>query len=1281
MTIGVGMTQSVAARAADDAPERNAPATDTNADPSAESAGAATPEPTTETGDAPASSPAAASPSAEASSAGTGDAPASPPNATGTAGARAEASDDGASATVQPGRTAVNPFPAATKPSTANPEREAASTPPQLVRKRSVPPFWIDRTWTTHRTRALAFPPVFVHRTPAATSPEKLLHVDLSFTFGWYAKAKERRRYINPLFLFFGGYSERKTTWAALPLLMGYRRVGEQYNFGQFPFVWAWGTKLVKNLAVVPFHYQQKKPDGRQAVTALLFWYGHKNLQDDDRDNDRKHFVAAPVFWRFQRGVKRFDFAFLYLGGQHRGRGTRYGAVLPVAFWRSTGFGNHKEVWSLPWIRRKNELEGRSAWGVPPLLTFRHHDPKRTIFSATPLVWHATNVTRASTFTLAGPFGWYRDPQQSNLFVAPLFYRFRDKTHGATTQLFLPLGWSRKTPERTAVWTLLGGGRKTAQGWGFGVPWALTFATKRDDGSRLGVYAGLLWHAARPARAGQAERDTWAAGPLAYYDRRGAERHLGLTPLLSFFRWGPERAYQVVTPLFWHVHDKAAGKRTVVLGPFYHRKDRAGFDGGLAPLAFWGNNGKHRYGVVPWLLTGHVQDLQAKTKLTISPLFVHHRGPRTRTLGVLGLAWDVRREDERHTAVFPFVYRGRNTERTVVATPIGGHVRRGDSLRAFYALVARHRGPDGSGFGVLPLFYHARRKVDGGWARTTTVPPLVVHHRSPSYDLDMWSPLVWRSNVRGDRPRRGLAVVPFYFRQRQPKGVDVDAGLGFFWSRDAVRRTHTLVVGPGFHRLSRKQLNAGIAPLYWWMDSQEKRRLIALPAIVHVADKKKHEHTTIAIPLWFDRKRSETHRTWAAFPFVFGGRRGHNFTRVSLVPLGYFDVFRLKRNTRFTGFVPLLFRYEKCGFKSDDDPRCRYRLWGSFPFFLYGKDGLGRRTHASILHYWDKRPDDGYKLYTPLFGVRHSPGKVLGWYAGIVGAKTTNTHRRFFAFPLVYHRAHRTHDESVTVAVPPLFVRRNRRDRKFFEAGLVVWQVRRPHKVSTAVLPPLFFYSHAYAERKLLWLAPFFVRDHQISKDLAWTAVPILYTQRRKGDDFDYVQFPLVWHIERGENQGTMGAFVWWDIRVRGKIFQTVPALYFRWSTPEQDTRIIGPGLGWWTRGKGIREGDHGWRMLWGFAGGGVEQGRRYAVFFGRKFDRGPQSAAAQARWEARQARRDARETQRRARAEQRWTAVKERQEARDRANAERRAQRVEEQEARRLAREARHSRRLAGKD
>src|SRR5690606_4814672 len=119
--------------------ERNAPATDTNADPSAESAGAATPEPTTETGDAPASSPAAASPSAEASSAGTGDAPASPPNATGTAGARAEASDDGASATVQPGRTAVNPFPAATKPSTANPEREAASTPPQLVRKRSVP--------------------------------------------------------------------------------------------------------------------------------------------------------------------------------------------------------------------------------------------------------------------------------------------------------------------------------------------------------------------------------------------------------------------------------------------------------------------------------------------------------------------------------------------------------------------------------------------------------------------------------------------------------------------------------------------------------------------------------------------------------------------------------------------------------------------------------------------------------------------------------------------------------------------------------------------------------------------------------------------------------------------------------------------------------------------------------------------------------------------------------------------------------------------------------------
>jgi hypothetical protein len=434
-----------------------------------------------------------------------------------------------------------------------------------------------------------------------------------------------------------------------------------------------------------------------------------------------------------------------------------------------------------------------------------------------------------------------------------------------------------------------------------------------------------------------------------------------------------------------------------------------------------------------------------------------------------------------------------------------------------------------------------------------------------------------------------------------------------------------------------------VAPTTWWWDSVEKRRLLSLPAIFHFVDKTKDSHTTVAVPLWFDRKRPDGRRAWAAFPFVFGGRRGHNHARFSLAPPGYFDIFRLHRNTRFVGHVPLLFRYDKCGFQEGDDPRCRYRLWGSFPFFLAGRDGLGRRTHGALLYYFDRRPE-GYRFYTPVFGITNYPGKTLGVYAGPVGVRYTNTHLRVFAFPVYYRKKARLADQSLTLVVPPLFVQRVRKDRRFFEAGLLVWQFRQQHKVSTAIVPPIFYLSHAYAERRLYWVLPLFIRDNNMGKDKAFFTIPGLYTQYRKGENLDFVQFPLVWHIERGMNQGTWGAMLWWDIRVRSSrssgpdgvnIFQMVPALFTRWATPERDTKVIGPGLGWWSKGRGVNEGDRGWRILFGLFGAGVEAGRKYSVVFGARINRGAAppakpKTARQLRRESRRAKRADRQRARR---------------------------------------------------
>ena len=1085
---------------------------------------------------------------------------------------------------------------------------------PTLVRKAGVPPFWIEREYDTHTTKAIAFPPLFIHRTPKADNPQRFLHIN-PLAYGWYSKETQKRRWFSPL-LFFGAFSERKSVWGAVPLLMGYRRVGEQFNFGQFPIVWYWGTKFVKNLLVAPVHYQQKAPDGFRGVSGLLVWYGHRNLHDADLTNDKRHLVVAPAFWRFSRGLRTFDISPLYVGGENKLRGLRHRAVAPLFLWQSHEFGNRKELWTMPFIRRSDKARRMNAWAVPPALVFSHRGPDRSLLSVTPLFWRGENRLKGSRVTLAGLYGRYQDPRQASTFVAPVWFRFTDRKASATTDLLLPLGFARKTPDRRMVWTILGGGGKTKDGWAaFALP-VLGAAGRTDAGTRFQGLGGVLWHVDRAATADKPRRNTYVLGPLAYAQRRtgddGASTRVGIPGLLTFGAFGGERSYQVVTPAFWHFRTNTPERksRTVVAAGFFHQKvetaDGVQHHGGLPPVFLYGAGAQRRYTVIPALLTADVTDVRRQQRLTLSPLYVRSSGPDHRTHGVLGLVWDVKRTNERHSVAFPLYYRRQIADRTLTMTPLGGRYKRGSDVFTLYGPYARRKVGERDGAGILPLVWWDRRPTPQGEARHLVVAPFLIRRRTPTDDLDVFTPLVWRREIRGERARKNLAVVPFYFRQRQPGGVNVDAGIGYFYSRDATRRTHTLIAGPGFHRLSRKGLDAGVVPFYWWHDTAEKRRLLSLPVLVYLRNKTDGSHTTLAPPFWYDRKQANGRRGWGAFPVAFGVRRRHNFTRFSVAPPGYLDIFRLAKNRRFTGHVPLLFRYQKCGFLSDDDPRCRYTVWGSAPLFLYGKDGLGRKTHAAaMLYYWDRSPE-GWRLWTPAMGITNRPGKMLAWYAGPVGVRTSQTHRRIMAVPLYYRKQHRLQDSSLTLVAPPLFISRRREDRRFFEAGLVVWQFRQLHKVSTAILPPVFFHSYAYKQRRRYWVAPIFYRDNNTGEDKSLTGItPALYIQRRNGANLDFVQFPLVWHIERGENQGTFGAFAWWDIRVKGRMAQVVPGLFTRLNNAERDLKVIGPGLGWWTKGKGATEGDLHWRALFGAFGGGREGDRRYRAVFGRKVDAG----------------------------------------------------------------------------
>jgi hypothetical protein len=1069
-----------------------------------------------------------------------------------------------------------------------------------LQAKSGVPPFWIKREYDTHTTRAIAFPPLFYDRKPKEGAPQKLLHMDLSLTFGWYDKRKSKRRWINPAVLFFGAFDEHQSSWAALPLLMGYKRTGDKYNFGAFPLVWAWGNKTTKNLLVAPLHFQSKSEEHFQGVSGLLFWYGRRFTNDRDPGNDRRHFVAFPLYWQMQRGPKTFAASPLYIGGRNRDTGLVHRTFIPIVHWSSHEGGHHTELWSALWIRRKDKIRDRNDWALPPLLAFDSQVRGKRYSSYTPLVWRFGDRRRGSETWAVGPVGWHKDKQQRNHWLAPIYWHFEDSRSQSKAGMFLPLAFWQKNPKQTRVHTLLGYGRGGAQGAGFGIHPLLTYAGRKGDKEHLVALGGLFWG----GRNKSEQSSTWGVGPVAYRSKRVGGGAFGIPPLLTFAGKKPELAYQVVTPLFVHVNSKRAGKEhnSFVVGPAYASRRPDGWAAGFAPLYFGQKSKTKNYGVLPLAATWWTANPETGEKSFISPFAVRSTGPGRSTLGVLGLAWDVQRQDakgktERHSTLFPLYYRRQKGERSFWVSPLGGggkHPGGGGWVAGpVYGYKNAQRGK--RGYGLAPLFFQTHRD-DGGM--TTAISGLYMRDRRPQQDIDMWTPLLWRTTVRGDKARKGFMLIPLYFRQRQPGGYDVDAGLGWYWGRNETRRTHTLLAGPFYRHQSRKSVNTGLFPVSWWHDSETRRRMVVLPLIYHQEDKSTGKRTTLAIPLWFDRRLQNGRRTWMAFPFVFGRKGKNDFSRFSVAPPGFFDIHRLRKNTRFTGYVPLLFRYQKCGFQLGDDDACRYTLWGSFPLFMYGKDGLGRKTHSALGLYWFDKDAGGKKLFTLLGGYEYRPDERTRWYGGPLYRDITKTHETTAFFPLYFHKKSRTSSQRLLLVAPPLFLRNKKDDRSWWAAGLVTWQFRTPAKVTTVVLPPVFGHQHAYKERRLTWLAPLFVSDNNFGNDERWFSLPpALYVQHRKGERRQVIQFPFVWHFGSRDRHTTVGVPMWWDVRRPGKRTQVVPGLYFSRLKGGKTTKIYGPLLGWSTKTATSR----GWSALFGLFGGGNIDGQRYMHIFGAK--------------------------------------------------------------------------------
>ncbi len=1191
------------------------------------------------------------------------------------------------------------------------PSKATAVTPSKATavtkRRRGIPPFYLRKDTDTHTTTALYLPPVYLHRAPKPGHPNKLLHLDLSLTVGWYSKREEKNRYINPVGLFFGGFSEQRSAWAMVPLLMGYKRVGESYRFGQFPLVWAWGNREVKNLLVAPFHFQQKRPDGFRGMSLLLAWYGHENLQDDDPSNDKRYTIFAPLYLGLTKGTSKLHLSPVFIAGSDERKGVKHRTALPF-FHRSTlEFGNRKELWTPLYVQRSDRARQKNTWIVPPALSFSHRAGAHTTTAWTPLVWRLEDKLRASSTWIVGPMGTWGAPKRRVQWAFPVYLRMQDSAANASASLLLPLYYARKNPRESALHTALGFGRRGPnKSWGFGVHPLLTYAKRGPDGdTRVVAGGGLFWRTHQPARADAPLTSRWGVGPLVFSNRKGERRDFGVVPLVFAGRDGTKR-YQVITPLLWHFKDRApdAKRDTWVLGPAYAHRKNDDRQFGVAPLYFGRWGGDQRWHIAPPLLSFHVADRVKKTSRTVSPFFVRAKGPDSSALGVLWLGWDVKRADGRDSILFPLYYRRSRGDTSWWATPLGGMKTTPEGRSWVLGNTYRIRNADARGHGVAPFYFRHEQLTGDNVGATTVVFPFYTKSRHAHADVDMFTPFVWRAKFKNEAlPREAFAAFPFYMRRRQPGGIDLDAGLLWMYGRNETRQTHLLVAGPFFHRLSRKALHTGVAPLTWWKDSEDARHFIALPLIYHFQNKANGERTTVGLPFWFDRVRPDGSRVWFAFPAAIGVKGRHNYTRVGLGALGYLDVFRLSRRSRIpnekedafalnlrggadgvlpsfrlSGWLPFYFRYDQCGYRKSEDPKCRYTVRGSFPLFMYGSSAAGRKTHAAgLLYYSDRRPNGARKFFTLLGGYAKDPGKRLTIYGLTFVRDVSNDVSLTTVLPLFWHKQSRRPDalRSTTWVLGPLYTAQRNGDKRWFQTAGVFWQFRTPVKVSTAVVPPIFFRQHVFKARKLSWLLPLYVDDHKMVDDERWTvAFPLLTVDHRDKQARSFVQFPLVWHFKRDASHATtIGLPLYYDIKRKNKRLTMVPFVYARRMSPTLTRHIIGPFLARWDREQEGALSSLHWRALIGMVGGGRVGSERYMQLFWLKIRLKPESAAQATR-------RLKRETARADRREGREQQANARRTRRETDQVARTARRAERAVSAKLRRDARRDRRVAAR-
>ncbi len=364
---------------------------------------------------------------------------------------------------------------------------------------------------------------------------------------------------------------------------------------------------------VLPTFFRMRRNNGDR-VDALLPLYWRSAF------GDRRTTLIGLYYDRTAPGVHNFGFAPLFFYARNPERTI---TVIPPLLTVRRDEGNGEKVWQWTLLYAHKHDRDTSLTTVFPLF-WSYKREGRTTAVGFPLYWHVADEKENRSWTYVAPLAfWSRSGTWRTRGILTAWYT-RDSASGYASQAFLPLFYQASGPDHFSLLTLVGGYRHSGP-------------------SRLWYLTPLVWSTDSPTSSFSMVFPLW----FRRTDKM-AETTTTVAPLpfLYVSRTTPATRFQTTLGLYWHYRDIASSTR-VVLPLFYD---------------------VHEYqvsrttAVFPLFVRRHIA--AEERTYWVSPFFYSHTSPTYSTtfgfpLVFVPLYWDIRRGDNRTTAVLPLFYKWR----------------------------------------------------------------------------------------------------------------------------------------------------------------------------------------------------------------------------------------------------------------------------------------------------------------------------------------------------------------------------------------------------------------------------------------------------------------------------------------------------------------------------------------------------------------------------------------------------------------------------------------------